>query len=64
MLTVMVEAEFQERVKAQAEKLGVRYSEVIRRALEVWLLTGEMPIVPTDGKPMKRKAVKRSKAKK
>jgi antitoxin component of RelBE/YafQ-DinJ toxin-antitoxin module len=64
MLTVLVEAEFQERVKAQSEKMGVRYSEVVRRALEAWLITGEMPIVPTESKPTKAKGVKRSKTKK
>lgn len=64
MLTALVEPDFQKRVKAKSAEIGVPYSEVIRRALEAWLITGEMPIVPTESKPTKAKGVKRSKTKK
>jgi hypothetical protein len=50
MLTVMVEPEFQERVRRKTEETGIPYSEVLRRALEVWLETGELPKLPKSTK--------------
>jgi len=52
-LSVKVEPEFHERLQQKCRETAVPYSEVARRAWEVWLLTGELPQLP------KRKEVKR-----
>ncbi len=54
-MLVMVEPEFYERVKQKSQETGVPYAEVVRRALEVWLETGELP-KPPERKEGKRKA--------
>ncbi len=43
ILSIKVEPEFHERLKLRSEETGIPYSEVVRRALELWLTTGEMP---------------------
>lgn len=65
---IPVEADFHQQVKAKSAETGVPVSEVVRRALEAWLITGELPTVPTNeaqpatarkatsGKARKRKA--------
>jgi predicted DNA-binding protein len=63
-LVVMVEPEFQKRVNTMSEKTGVPYSEVVRRSLETWLATGEMPpMQPAAAQLATLKGGKRSAAK-
>jgi len=50
LLTTLVEPELYERIKRKSEETGVPYSEVIRRALEAWVVTGELAIVPKQSK--------------
>ena len=46
MAAVMVEPEFHEQLKRKSEETGVPFSEVARRAWEIWLKTGELPKLP------------------
>lgn len=54
MAAVMVEPEFHERLIQKSKETGVPYSEVARRAWEVWLTTGELPKLP-EQKPKRSK---------
>ncbi len=45
-MLVMVEPELYEKVKRKSRETGIPYSEVVRRALELWLETGELPKSP------------------
>lgn len=56
-INVLVEPEFHERLKRKSEEMGVPISKVVRRALELWLETGELP------KPPERKEGKHKKTK-
>ena len=51
-VNVLLEPEFHEGLLRKSRETGVPYSEVARRAWEVWILTGELPRQP------KRKEVK------
>jgi uncharacterized protein (DUF111 family) len=53
MAAVMVEPEFHEQLKRKSEETGVPFSEVARRAWEVWLKTGELPKLPKSPKRSK-----------
>ncbi len=46
VLNILVEPEFQERIRRKSKETGIPYSEVVRRALEVWLETDELPKLP------------------
>ena len=46
LLNILVEPDFHERIKRKSEETGVPLSEVVRRSLEVWLETGELPKLP------------------
>ena len=52
MAAVMVEPEFREQLRRKSRETGVPFSEVARRAWELWLKTGELPKLP---KTTKRK---------
>ncbi len=45
-LTVRVDDLFYQQVIDKSKETGIPYSEVLRRSLEVWLTTGEMPKLP------------------
>ncbi len=55
MTTVMVEPEFYERLKQKSKKTAIPYSEVARRAWEVWLETDKLPELPDKPERGKRK---------
>lgn len=46
-ITVLVETKFRNDLATKSAETGVAISEVVRRALEVWLITGELPKVST-----------------
>ena len=46
MVAVMVEPEFREQLRRKTKESGIPFSEVARRAWEVWLQTGELPKLP------------------
>ncbi len=54
VISVKVEPEFHERLQKKSQETAVPYSEVARRAWEVWLVTGELPKLP-EKKEVKRK---------
>ncbi len=54
MVAVMVEPEFREQLRQKSKETGVPFSEVARRAWEIWLTTGKMPKLP-EQKKRKRK---------
>ena len=45
-VNVLLEPEFHEQLRRKSEETGVPLAVVIRRALEAWLVTGELPKVP------------------
>jgi len=54
-INVKLEPEFHEQLRRKSEETGVAVSVVIRRALEVWLVTGELPKLPEKAERGKRK---------
>jgi hypothetical protein len=56
MVAVMVEPEFREQLRRKTKESGIPFSEVARRAWEVWLQTGELPKLPERAERGKRKA--------
>ena len=54
MVAVMVEPDFREQLRRKSEETGVPFSEVARRAWEIWLETGELPKLPKTTKPKRR----------
>ena len=46
MVAVMVEPDFREQLRFKSEETGIPFSEVARRAWEIWLETGELPKSP------------------
>lgn len=46
VITVKLDSGLHEQLKRKSEETGVPYSEVIRRALVVWIQTGELPRLP------------------
>ena len=47
LITVKVEPELYNQIKNQSKETGVPYSQVVRRALEVWIVTGVLPKLPS-----------------
>lgn len=45
-LVVKIDHDMQEALRRKSQETGVPVSEVVRRALEVWLETGELPKLP------------------
>jgi predicted DNA binding CopG/RHH family protein len=52
LIAIHISPELHSQIKSKTEETGTPYSEVVRRALEVWVATGEMPKLP---KTTKRK---------
>jgi len=55
IINVKIEPEFHKQLRRKTEETGIPYSVVIRRALEVWLVTGELPKLPEKAERKKRK---------
>ena len=55
MVAVMVEPDFREKLRRKSKETGVPFSEVARRAWEIWLETGELPKLPDKPERGKRK---------
>ncbi len=55
-IAIMVEPAFRDAVNRKSEEMGIPYSEVVRRALETWLETGEMPTKPQAQKGGKKQS--------
>ena len=49
-LTVLVDDDLYRKIKAKSDETGVPFSVVARRALENWVVTGEMPPLTTKSK--------------
>ena len=54
-INVKVEPEFHQALRRKSDETGVAVSVVIRRALEVWLVTGDLPKLPEKAERRKHK---------
>ena len=55
LIAIKLSPELHSQIKRKSEETGVPYSEVVRRALEVWVETGELPKSPKTTKPKRSK---------
>jgi len=50
LIAIKLSPELHRRIKSKTKETGVPYSEVVRRALETWVETGELPKSPKSAK--------------